>query len=746
MNNNDLPYKTFETFVFRSPLLSLDLLQNILSNKLEFKDLIKNILKKAEINEALFLASSDFFEQMQQWINGKTVDIKEEDRFLQTIYKYLSRMSTRCTPFGIFAGCGTGTIENKSEVLLAALNEHDRHTRLDMSYLCNLANALAKNEVVKNKIRFYPNTSIYSSGQHIRYIEYRYKKDRRTHHLVQIKNSDYIYKVLHLARKGSTIQELSDSLVNDGIPKHYSIEFINRLIVNQIIINELDPTVTGEEFLQSICKVLEPIEGVENIKDTLNKVINKLAFIDLKIGNTSFIYHEIANDLKNLEVEYEIKYLFQTDLNIKTKKAIIGQDTLESVMEGIVVLNKLTAKYPETNISDFIEAFNKRYETREVALLQVLDTETGIGYLQNGGGSESNLSPLIADIVLPNKPNETSKINWDKIKEFLFVKYLEAQNKGLYEIELNDNDLKPFEAKWADLPLTFNCMLNLIEAPSMRYPAGRVYINTVGGNSAAQLFGRFCHGNEKMLNLVNEIIEKEHKILPDLIFAEIVHLPESRVGNVILRPVLRDYEIPFLTAPAVDSEHTISLDDLYLSVRSNEIILRSKRLNKRIIPRLSNAHNYSKKALPVYQFLCDLQSQNLRTGLGFSWGSLENVYTFCPRVIYKNLILSAAKWHLKKEDISELLKIIDPQILLKEVKEWREKLRIPKMVLLEQSDNLLFLHFENLISIKTFFSTVKNASFFVLKEFLFNPDNAVVKSEEGSFTNEFIFSFYKKDQ
>src|SRR5439155_17414597 len=130
--------------------------------------------------------------------------------------------------------------------------------------------------------------------------------------------------------------------------------------------------------------------------------------------------------------------------------------------------------------------------------------------------------------------------------------------------------------------------------------------------------------------LVQEITNTEQEHNPDIVFAEIVHLPESRVGNILLHPSFREYEIPFLARSSVDGHHQIPLQDLFVSIKDNKVLLRSASLNKQVIPRLSSAHNYSRNALPVYQFLCDLQLQGHKAGLGFYWGSLEGFYSQLP--------------------------------------------------------------------------------------------------------------------
>ncbi|MGE0078151.1 MAG: lantibiotic dehydratase family protein [Bacteroidales bacterium] len=740
---DNIPFTISPTFVVRTPLLPLNFLHDLLSDDSLIKEKLKDAVSQTIINEAIFIAAPEFHEQLQKWLNCPEMEAKEDMRIQQTLYKYLSRMSSRSTPFGLFAGCAIGHSNGNTKVELLNYREHKRHTRLDMLYLCNLAYYLSKHDAVRHSICYYPNTSIYESGEQLRYVEYRYNKDRRTHHLVQVKNSRYITSVLSNAKNGKSIHDLTLLLIQDGVPVEHAKGFVEKLIDNQILIGELDPTVTGDELLYRIRKIVEPVGCIDEIKNSLHHTSEMLGRIDRNMGNSPSQYHGIASELRLLNVDYNLKHLFQTDLVLATGESSVSNETLQSLEQGIIALNKLTiSSYTSINIIQFKEAFVQRYDTREVELLKVLDTETGIGYLQNND-SKGDIAPLVDDIVLFVKANDSVKVELSSTQNLLLKKLLDAVTSKSFEIEITDNDLAQLDAKWDDLPATFPTLVRIVEEPSANFPAGRILMEGAGGNSATTLLGRFCHGSHEIHSWVSNIAEHEQKVYPNAIVAEIVHLPESRAGNVILRPVLRSYEIPFLTSPSVDSNYVISLDDLFISVKNNEIILRSRRLNKRVIPRLSNAHNYSANSVPVYQFLCDLQSQGLRTWIGFGWGKMANDIPFRPRVVYKNLIFSPASWIIRKDEMADFYKIQDDTVLLEAIKQWQKQRAILRNVLLEDDDNMLYVDFDNPLSVKTLLSSVKKRDHFTLREFLFKPDNAVVKCNNESFTNEFVFAFCK---
>jgi len=262
---------------------------------------------------------------------------------------------------------------------------------------------------------------------------------------------------------------------------------------------------------------------------------------------------------------------------------------------------------------------------------------------------------------------------------------------------------------------------------------------------AANYFGRCAsHDSDIETYIKEKVYKKEYEYVDDeTVYAEISHFPDSRIGNILLRPSFTEYEIPLIASSLLPSEKQIKLEDIVVSIRNNEIILRSLRLNKRIIPRLSTAHNYNRyENLSIYKFLCNIYNQNKKERMGIDWGVLTS-FPYLPRIIYKNLILSKATWRLNSKSLKPFYTVSDAE-LIKMILDWRTKYKIPTSVVLRDFDNKLYINFENITLIKLFLHTVKNRGQFTLEEFIFSEKNGFVFDEEGNmFTNEFIFSFYK---
>lgn len=698
------------------------------------EDFLKQFLNNSTFTEALYLASPVLFQEAMNWKDGKISDPKKLQKIPISLGKYYTRMCSRCTPFGLFAGCGV--VDWGDETAIELAEETSRKTRLDMHYAGALAQKLAEIPEIKFSLKFLPNSSIYRVGDELRYIEYSYVDGQRKHQISAIDWSEYIQLVLDLCKFGSTVREMITNLINDDISEEEAIRFVELLIESQLLVSELEPAITGEEFTTQIRNTLS---SHSQIVELLTKIEHHLVMIDANSSHEISVYHAVIETIKAFGIPYEAGKLFQTDLVKKFNKNTLNSE-YQKVLHEIQDLFKKIILSPENEkLKAFKTNLFERYETRELPILLVLDVEVGIGYGNSGKGK---YTPIAEDLDLPEIQNNVLGFSQNTFQQFLFNQWLKAYKTDAYQVELKAEDLKKFAVNIARTSPSNSIMFR--HTGDENYP---IYLERISGSSGANLLGRFAHADKQILEIIQTITKQEQANNPEVIFAEIVHLPENRLGNILLHLPFREYEIPYLAKSSLPIENQIPLEDLYVSVDLplDKVILRSKRLNKEVIPRLSNAHNFSLNSLPLYHFLCDLQTQNLNSNVDLGWSNIAPQTVFSPRLIYKNVILSLATWHFKKEDFVELLSTKSAN-LLEKVQQFKQYWNLPKRFVLADYDNELLVNSENLLSIQIWLDSIKNREKIEIKEFFFEEENSIVKNKLGQgFTNQFIASFINEN-
>ncbi len=727
----NVPYIFHPRLVLRIPRLAL-------CTQLKGFDM-QQLLTDNVFMEALFLASPVLHAALLKYGEGKITGEKEVTKLRFSVVKYYLRMSSRCTPFGLFSGCAVVEWQPGSSQVIPGATGVQRHTRFDMHYLCALAQHLSEQPFIRDKILFYPNTSYYRMGDEIRYVEYNYIHAKRSYQIASVPASEYIDSILIAAADGIRIDAIVTLLTSKDIDAEEASLFVNEMIAAQLLVHELEPAVTGDEFLhqliRSLCRIDDGTStALQQLLVVLHRARTLLEALDEKGSNDAQAYKEIMDCISSLGVGYDESRLLQTDLSFQPEAGNINEQTGKDLLATMEVLNLLNKPGTESNIADFARRYRDRYDDAVMPLLQVLDTETGIGYLPKQGG---DVLPLVDDLVLPQEDNAGNTFKWTKREHLLQGKLLAAAMGSAYTIALEPADLKGFVNDWTALPPTLTVMFRQIGE-------GKIVLESAGGSSAANLLGRFAHGNKEIHQMVNEIVAAEEAYNPDIILAEIVHLPENRTGNVLLHPAFRKYEIPFLAGSSADKAFRINLQDLYVSVQHGKVLLRSKRLGKWVIPRLSTAHNYSFNALPVYHFLCDLQLQNHQPSIGFSWGALERLHRFLPRVTCKGIIISPAQWNFSAKETAPL-EDKSPEAFGTALATFRGKWKLPALLVLADSDNELLLNLDDPLMTAVWLDAVKKRTAFVLKEFLSPEPDALVKDSTGRvYNNQLMATLVKQ--
>ncbi|HEV2852350.1 MAG TPA: lantibiotic dehydratase [Thermoanaerobaculia bacterium] len=778
----DRPFTPADFFAFRTPLLPFEELetwsegleaaaaleeaerleQALAADRARLRARLAELAARPEVLEAVFLASPSLYESLALW--RAQPDSKKGQRAERALVRYIYRMAARATPFGLFSGCSVGRIDPapgaRTRIAVAPRSTYERHTRLDMDYLFALCEDLGRDPAVREALVYRPNSSLYRAGGRLRYAEARLDKKVRSHHLVAVDDNDYLEEALRRAAGGARASEITEALVAldpDGeVTPEEAREFVTELIDSQILVSDLSTPVTGPEAIHDVIDQLSrmPATGqIAQVTERLTKVRRALEELDAHgPGAEPARYEEIAETLRELPTPIEMSRLFQLDMVKPGDEPVLGGAVLEEVARGIELLVRLAPDRPTESLERFKKDFSERYENREVPLLEALDEEVGIGF-ERSSDAAAEASPLLRGIAVGAPAGEPST-TWGRVQAVMLSKLHGALVKGERSIEITPEDLEKMapapdpnaggQKQKPPMPDTFHAMFTVAASSQEALDQGdfRVLFENAGGPSGARLLGRFCHADASLCGYVEEHLKAEESLWPGAVFAEIVHLPQGRIGNILARPVLREYEIPFLGRSGAPPEHQIPVSDLRVSVVGSRIMLRSARLGKEVVPRLTSAHNYSRGSLGVYRFLCMLQSQNTLGGVMWSWGPLESA-PFLPRVTHGRLVLSRATWWLTESEIKALAKTKGAE-RFSAVQKWRQERGLPRLVALVDADNELLIDLDNVLSIDTFLDVIEERDRAKIAEFYPGPEELPAAGPEGRFLHEILVVYARK--
>lgn len=704
---------------------------------------LRALIVRPEIREALLLASASLDRSLAHWLEEP-----DSERGLAAelvLVRYFHRMTHRCTPFGLFAGHALGRFAPHTCLQLEPAERSWRRTRIDRGLTSKLVHHLEQSRALRESSTVYPNTSLYRTADRLRYVEYTVDEHgSRNYRLVAVTEDSYLLSVLARASVGATIAQLATALAAEaGVSVDEASAYIHELIDAQILILDLELPITGPDAIGALVHRLKASAETHEIGHIVQDVLSRMHELDQAgIGNCASRYEAITQQVAKLPVPTARTSLWQVDLFKAADRFALGPQVARALEECVSLLQRIAPLPDQDPLHAFREAFRRRYEERWVPLMEALDPETGIGFPVGARSATDDLS-LLAGLVLNTGASESEPL-WSARDAYMMRRLEALRAQNIREWRLEEADLQALDSKAGaqTLPDSYDLIVRLIAPCNSAAETDDFKVQVHGCySSAGRMLGRFCYGDDQLSEKTRELLRKETEDRPDVIFAEVVHLPQGRAGNLIARPVLREHEIVFLGRSGAQAEQQIKLSDLMVRLVGDRLVLHSIAHGKEVIARQTTALNFT-ITNAVSHFLGALSRQNIRASLGWNWGRLSHE-PFLPRVSSARAILARAAWNLKAIDLEPILGGRDAE-RLRRVQALRQERGLPRFCLVMEVDNELLIDLDNILSIDSFCDLVKNKPIVTLEECVPAVDELAVYGPEGRFTHELVVPLLKE--
>lgn len=728
-------FLAYSDFVLRVPGLSIDNLGQVPDSELDLSSFVGQCWQDELIRNALILASPDLHETIS---HALVSDIDIPAKVCQSFINYYTRFCSRPTPFGLFAGVGSGQIEKtgKIDIELLPNSEGNLQCRLDMEYLCYMVETLSVQKGVREKLKYDYNSSFYTISSYFQFVARSHdKKGKMKYTLEAIVPDGAVLVALDALDQNNSYSSMLNGIVEEYEEESFEDceRFLQEALKVGIVINDLVPNLVGEEYSKvlrykvidrEMNKAFAPflvqydiVSSIQNFED-VEKSLEKVA--------------EIA---KQAEYKYSRAHLIQGDFLRNTESNKLPESVSNRVLYGLRILRALTDLESDDPLKEFKTIFRRRYISNTVGLAEMMDQNAGIGLKGPAYQQQADPSDLLDDLsnygVVSEKgqPASANMLKWH---------HQDFTPKQKY-IEFTRNDIKKFDLTGGDWPEQLHAVVSL--AGSVDNP--EIIFRAAGEGHAGYILGRFAFLPDKGIRrLFEKTALDEEQMNPDKIYAELVHLPEERTGNVLQRPASYSYEIPYLNSSLKPDSHQICTNSLSVSVVDDKVVLTTGTKKKQVVPCLNNAHNYESKQLPMYEFLVKCGKQQRQRA--FRLDRIEKFHgEFIPGVRFENMIFRLPSWRLPLGSIKEIVKLCEHKEI-EEIQKWAESYDMPSQVVMKQGDQDLFVDWNKPVLIRSFWHHAKNLSVATFEEFPY-ASGSPVKEKSESFANEIVICFHSEE-
>lgn len=679
--------------VIRRPLLPLSFFLEKLSDESEPEKIINLVLDNSLIKEAIYFANPRFLIELEQFSRKSN---KKKRNIISTLYKYLSRISTRATPFGLFSGIQEVSFEQEViEHTNPSIKRMEKKIRVDSMWLLEVIKKIEEQEELWDIIAVKFSKFSIEEGNRIvfpyrtMYGQFNEYKEQNGIYEFSVKNTDILKKIKGLSNEYIHITKLIMELegMYPDVQREKFSSYINEIISLEILQSNLRPQLTSCDNLDDLLDFFENYNVTNNpfyIKlYEVREMIKHYSGIQIGENNGILLLDEIINKMN--EISESKDYLH---IDLKSPIAVsLPIEIKNSVSDYINIIKLFSAKiFGSQSLHSYRREFLDKYGyNTEINLIELL-------YSLEFGSPKSYEFPQgkVGDIYYKESTdNEVLKYMEGLISEAIF--------KGSAEIVITDEQINLFKnlhnIEEENLNESFDMMFTIVKNQDNYY----LTINNDGfTDSAGQLIGRFAY-------LLNDRYKDEFKSIntfEKILYGSDYSIAEvscqsiyGRASNISTTINMRDNEIPIICGNS-NYKDIIEIDSIVCGINNyGYFYLRDKKTGKLIIPKTTDMLHGIEYFPNLYRFLLDIEKEG-KYSIRTFFHKFQSEYPFSPRIMYKNIILSKRHWNIDRF-ILNLSEMFTLQDWIYSIDKWKNVYKVPDIIEVKHRDSTIFYNLEN---------------------------------------------------
>ncbi|MGH4019182.1 MAG: lantibiotic dehydratase [Pseudonocardiaceae bacterium] len=644
---------------------------------------LEQVWAQDAIAAAVEVASPVLARRVREVCAGRGQQARQVRRVVVSVVRYLLRMTSRATPFGLFAGVAPARFGSGLAVRYG--EDHHAMARVDTEWLAGVITRLEgcselrrRLPVVLNNLSFVRDGRLVVGCQ-----QQPVGPGRSAPAEVSVRHTRAVETVMQAAYSPLRVGDLGGKLTAGfpGTPESVIEGMLAELVAQRILVTSLRPPMTATDPLAYVIGELTAVSAGEVPRAA--PLLQELREIHAELSRHNRVTSPaVGRDLRSA-VSRRMATISSTerpltvDLRVDCT-LVLPQAVAREAETAAAALTRLTPyPYGPPAWRDYHARFLERYGIGAVVpVSEILNADAGLGFPT--GYRDSCLE--LPELPLSERDARLLVLAQNTVMDRSIEVVLdEAAIAGLMAEDFTAAQVQPHTE------LSFR-----VHAPTRdAVDRGEFTLAVVGVSRAAgTTTGRFLdlfdpRDRDRVFGAYAQLPTVNDDALPVQVSCPPLY---PRTENVARSPAI----LPHLVSLA--EHHTgscvIPLNDLAVSGDAHRLYLMSLSRARPVEPTVFSAVEFTNAAHPLLRFLCEISTARAAACGPFSWGAAHRL-PFLPRVRYRRTILSPARWLLAATDLP------GPDTPWPEwvarLTDWRHRARIPDAVYLGADDRRLRL-------------------------------------------------------